>query len=133
MPIIRKIKVFFTDYRGEIKDIFTKEKYDHCSTVSFKKNAIRGNHFHKKSIQSSYILKGVFKVTSAKINKKTLKLNKIITKKINEGTFICHKEYEAHSYRCLSKNGLIIVFTKGVRGGINYEKDTFRLKNKIFN
>ena len=38
MSIIKKIKVFFADYRGEIKDIFSNEKYDHC---------VIGNNFNE--------------------------------------------------------------------------------------
>ena len=44
MASFKKIKVFFSDKRGVIKDIFSEEKYDHCAYVSFTKNAIRGNH-----------------------------------------------------------------------------------------
>ena len=132
MASFKKIKVFFSDKRGEIKDIYSHEKYDHCAYVSFTKNAIRGNHYHKKSIQSSYILEGVFKIYSYKINKKTFKKQKkTLVKKITKGTFVTHNEYEAHTYKCLSKKGILIVFSKGVRGGVNYEKDTFRLSEDL--
>lgn len=132
MASFKKIKTFFSDDRGVIKDIFSREKYDHCAFVSFTKNALRGNHYHKKSIQSSYVLEGIFQVYSSKINKKTLKKEKKIDKKrVTEGIFVTHNEFEAHSYKCVSQKGKLIVFTKGVRGGVDYEKDTFRLNYKL--
>tara|TARA_B100001057_G_scaffold489363_1_gene575470 strand:- start:9508 stop:9906 length:399 start_codon:yes stop_codon:yes gene_type:complete len=132
MASFKKIKVFFSDKRGVIKDIFFKEIYDHCAYVSFTKNAVRGNHYHKKSIQSSYILEGNFKVFSSKINRKTHSIQKkISSKKVTKGTFVTHAAYEAHTYKCLSKKGILIVFTKGIRGGVNYEKDTFRLRDEL--
>ena len=37
MSTIKKIKVFTSDDRGEITDIFTHEPKDHCTIVTFKK------------------------------------------------------------------------------------------------
>ena len=69
MSSVKKIKTFFSDDRGEIMDIFTHEPKDHCTIVTFTKNAIRGNHFHKESIQSAYVLEGNFKIYNVMINK----------------------------------------------------------------
>ena len=62
MSVVKKNKTFSSDDRGEIIDIFSKEPKEHCTIVTFKKNAVRGNHFHKKSIQSAYVLDGKFKM-----------------------------------------------------------------------
>ena len=68
MSSVKKIKTFSSDNRGEIMDIFTHEPKDHCAIVTFTKNAIRGNHFHKESIQSAYVLEGNFKIYNVMIN-----------------------------------------------------------------
>ena len=67
---------------------------DHCTIVTFNKNAIRGNHFHKKSTQYSFILNGKLKMITAKVDKKgriTSKIKKNCFRKyINRAqAFIC--------------------------------------------
>ena len=132
MSKVKKIKKFFSDNRGEIIDIFTHEPKDHCTIVTFTKNAIRGNHYHKKSVQSAYVLNGRFKIYSlivkkeSKINLKNSKL-----KKVKKGDYITHEKFEAHAYKCISRFGTLLVFTKGIRGGQYYEDDTFRLEKKL--
>ena len=49
----------------------------------------------------------------------------------SKGTYITHEKFEAHTYKCTSKTGSLIVFTKGIRGGKFYEDDTFRLEKKL--
>ena len=48
-----------------------------------------------------------------------------------KGDYITHEKFEAHTYKCTSETGSLIVFTKGVRGGKFYEDDTFRLEKKL--
>ena len=132
MSSVKKIKTFSSDDRGEIMDIFTHEPKDHCTIVTFTKNAIRGNHFHKESIQSAYVLEGNFKICNVMINE-DLKYNpeKIEEIEASKGDYIAHEKFEAHTYKCTSETGSLIVFTKGVRGGKFYEDDTFRLEKKL--
>jgi dTDP-4-dehydrorhamnose 3,5-epimerase-like enzyme len=132
MPIIKNIKKFSSDHRGEIIDIFTHEPKDHCTIVTFIKNSIRGNHFHKESIQSAYVLEGKFKIYNVMIDKDLNYNPKNIEIVVAEkGHYITHEKFEAHAYKCMSKKGSLIVFTKGVRGGKFYEDDTFRLEIKL--
>ena len=132
MSSIKKIKIFSSDDRGEIMDIFTHEPKDHCTIVTFSKNAVRGNHFHKKSIQSAYVLQGKFKIYNVMI-KEDLKYNREQIEEIEtiKGDYITHEKFEAHTYTCTSETGSLLVFTKGVRGGKYYEDDTFRLEEKL--
>ena len=51
--------------------------------------------------------------------------------KLDMYNYIIHKPNYAHSFKCLSSKGKLLAFTKGLRGGVNYEKDTFRLKKKL--
>ena len=126
------LKNSFKDKRGSIIDIFINKPKDHCTLVTFNKNATRGNHFHKKSIQYSLIIDGKFIAREAKINKKMkYNINKVKSYKISANYLFAHKPYEAHAYKCLSSKGTMIVFTKGIRGGKNYEDDTYRLERKL--
>ena len=68
MSIVKKIKTFSSDERGEIIDIFSKEPKEHCTIVTFNKDAVRGNHYHKKSVQSAYVLNGKFKIFSVQVD-----------------------------------------------------------------
>ena len=132
MSYIKEIKIFPSDDRGEIMDIFTHEPKDHCTIVTFSKNAVRGNHFHKESIQSAYVLEGKFKIYNVMI-KEDLKYNREQIEEIEtiKGDYITHEKFEAHTYKCTSETGSLLVFTKGVRGGKYYEDDTFRLEEKL--
>ena len=65
----KKLKDNFRDKRGRIVDIFTSQPKDHCTLVTFNKKAIRGNHFHKKSIQYDFIISGKLKMITAKVDK----------------------------------------------------------------
>ena len=127
-----KLKVFFKDKRGEIIDIFQGIKFEHATIVTFKKGAVRGNHFHKKSIQFSLIIDGKFLTREVKIDtKNNYNKKKIKSYKISSNSLLKHHPFKAHAFKCLSKTGKMIAFTKGIRGGTNYEKDTFRLEKKI--
>ena len=132
MSIIKKIKVFSSDDRGEIIDIFTHEPKDHSTIVTCTKDAIRGNHFHKESIQSAYVMEGNFQIYNVMIDK-DLKYDskKIEIIETTKGDYITHEKFEAHSYKCTSDSGSLMVFTKGVRGGKFYEDDTYRIEKKL--
>jgi dTDP-4-dehydrorhamnose 3,5-epimerase len=129
MSKIKKLKINHLDSRGLIMDIFEKIKINHCTLITFKKSSVRGNHYHKKSYQYSFILEGKFTVKEMKI--KNNPLNKIFSFNMNKNNFVEHKPNHAHAFKCNSKKGTMIVFSHGLRGGKDYEKDTFRLKNPI--
>ena len=132
MSNVKKIEIFTSDDRGEIIDIFTHEPKDHCTIVTFRKNAVRGNHFHKVSVQSAYVLEGNFEIHNVMIDKDlNFDPKKIEIVKTSKGDYITHEKFEAHTYKCISETGSLMVFTKGVRGGKFYEDDTYRLKKKL--
>ncbi len=129
MSIVKKIKTFSSDERGEIIDIFSKEPKEHCTIVTFNKDAVRGNHYHKKSVQSAYVLNGKFKIFSVKVdNNSNFNSSEIEEIDVSEGFYVTHKEFEAHTYKCISQKGRLLVFTSGIRGGEDYENDTTRVK-----
>ncbi len=126
----KKLKYNFKDKRGSIIDIFVNSPKDHCTLVTFNKNSVRGNHFHKKSTQYSFIISGKLKMITAKVDKKGKLVGKIKKRIISENTLIEHKPFSAHAFKALGKSSML-AFANGKRGGKNYEKDTFRLKKKL--
>ena len=124
------LKNSFKDKRGKIIDIFVKKPKDHCSLVTFNKGAIRGNHFHKKSIQYSFVVSGKLVMLSARVNKNGDIIGKIKKEILRENNFVTHKPFHAHAFKALSKSNLL-AFADGKRGGKDYEKDTFRLQTKL--
>ena len=108
--MIKILKNNFKDKRGEILDIFTKNPKDHCTLVTFNKGAIRGNHFHKKSTQYTYILNGKLTMYEVKVNSKGDKIRKLSQKFVKKNTLITHKKYTTHTYIYKKKTLNIIIF-----------------------
>ena len=70
-----KSKVNFKDSRGKIVDLIEKKNINAITFITQKKGKIRGNHYHKKTIQWNYLLKGKISIYAKSKNKKV----KIIT------------------------------------------------------
>ena len=119
-----KRKINFSDNRGFIIDLLEKKNINAITFITQKKGKIRGNHFHKKTIQWNYLIKGKLELLTRK-NKQ-----KIIRTLIKEGELVETSKNESHAIKAL-KNSEFLVFTQGPRGGKEYENDTFRLKNPI--
>jgi dTDP-4-dehydrorhamnose 3,5-epimerase-like enzyme len=128
MTKIQKLKINHKDKRGFIFDVFTRSPKEHCSIITFKKNSVRGNHYHKISKQFSLILEGKFEVFYSKISKNGNIIGKIEKKIVSERYLITHPSYNIHTFKCISNTGTMLAFACGLRGGKNYENDTFRIK-----
>jgi len=124
------LKNNFKDKRGLIIDIFINKPKDHCTLVTFNKNAVRGNHYHKKSTQYSFVISGKLILMTSKIGINGKKLSKVKKEVVNANSLITHKPFHAHAFKALTKASLL-AFADGIRGGKNYEKDTFRLAKKM--
>ena len=119
-----KTRINFRDNRGFIVDLLEKKNINAITFITQKKGKIRGNHFHKKTIQWNYLIKGKLELLTRK-NKQ-----KIIRTLMKEGDLVETSKNESHAIKAL-KNSEFLVFTQGPRGGKEYENDTFRLKNPI--
>jgi dTDP-4-dehydrorhamnose 3,5-epimerase-like enzyme len=117
-----KRKIDFKDKRGSIMDIVVGRPFEHCVIIYCEPGAVRGNHYHKYSTQSDFILFGKMAVYGRKKGSK--KIEKFLASKND----VTHWEKgEVHEFIALEKSAFLS-FVKGPRGGKNYEKDTFRLK-----
>jgi dTDP-4-dehydrorhamnose 3,5-epimerase-like enzyme len=117
------LKNNFVDGRGFIKDILYDTEINHVTLIYSKKGSVRGNHYHKRTVQYTYVVDGNIKYFFKKIKSKN-KPKKLLLKK---NSFIRTNSNEIHAFKFL-KNSQIIVFSSGLRGGKDYEKDTFRIK-----
>ena len=119
-----KTKINYKDDRGIIKDLLEKKNINAITYITQKKNKIRGNHFHKKTIQWNYLLKGKIKIVS---KKKSSKAKSILLKK---GDLVVTSQNESHAILAIVDSEYL-VFTQGPRGGKEYENDTFRLSKPL--
>ena len=119
-----KIKINHRDTRGVNIDFLEKKKINAITYITQKKGKIRGNHFHKKTTQWNYLMKGKIKVVAKKKNKKIKEM--ILLK----GDLVVTSSNESHAIKAI-KYSEYLVFTQGPRGGKEYENDTFRLTKPL--
>ena len=121
-----QIKPVFIDDRGNISDIFYDQNINHVALINSSKSAIRGNHYHLKTIQYALITKGSFEYWYKSINSDNLSKCEVIS----ENEMVVSKPGEIHAFRMLEDTQMI-VFSEGLRGGSDYEKDTYRVESTI--
>jgi quercetin dioxygenase-like cupin family protein len=118
--IVHHLKTAYIDERGEITDILQHTPVDSVTVITCKKGSIRANHYHKESIQYSYILSGEIiaytQMPEMEVEKQTL----------YEGDMLESPPLERHALHA-THDSVLLIITKGPRGGGNYEDDTFRI------
>jgi len=104
------------DERGIIKDLLVT---DECSIthVTFKEGAVRGNHYHKKTVQKDCVLKG--RLICSQYGKET---------EVTVGDWIQTEPHVEHAYKALEDSELLSICW-GVRKGEDFEKDVVRLSD----
>ena len=119
-----KTKINYRDKRGVIIDLLEKEKINAITYITQNKGKVRGNHFHKKTVQWNYLIKGRIKIVTKKKNSKAKEMI------LSKGDLVVTPSNESHAIKAI-KYSEYLVFTKGPRAGEEYENDTFRLKNPL--
>jgi len=131
MSEVKKLEIAHEDPRGIIMDIFSSEPKDHGALITFNKGAQRANHYHKKSIQYTFLVSGSLVMRTSDVSKDG-KLSEVFKEIVMEPYMLVkHDPYEAHAFRAES-NSTILAFACGLRGGDDYEKDVYRLINNMF-
>lgn len=123
MKLIRK-EIVVEDDRGQITDILENEIIEHATVISSKKGAVRGNHYHKESVQFTFILKGSIKLLTQ------IPGGRVETTIIESGDLVFTPPMEKHAMIAL-EDSEFLVLTRGPRGGQNYEGDTYRLTESL--
>lgn len=121
------LEINFEDDRGIIMDLLSKQDMNAATLISFKKGAIRGNHFHKHTIQYNFILKGSLRYVYQKDNEP---IGEIILSTDNKSRLNFSEPWEKHAMIALEDTEML-VFTMGPRGGNDYETDTYRLETPL--
>ncbi len=114
----------FEDERGIIKDILSHETIDAVTIITSKKGSVRGNHYHKDTVQYNYILEGKIELLTQKPEQP------VESAILNTGDLAMTVTYEKHALHAL-EDSVILILTRGPRNGIDYEKDTFRLNEPL--
>lgn len=116
----------FSDHRGHIIDLVTNEEINAVTIVTFTKGAVRANHYHKQTIQWNYVMSG--EILLATQNPGEEKHERVL----KEGDFVITPANERHALKGLT-DAKMLVLTKGLRAGLEYESDTFRLDVPLIN
>ena len=119
-----RIKINHQDSRGVIVDLLEKKKINAITYITQKKGKIRGNHFHKKTIQWNYLIKGKIKIVTKKRNRGVQEMI------LSRGDLVVTSSNESHAIKAIEYSEYL-VFTQGPRGGKEYENDTFRLAEPL--
>lgn len=115
------------DDRGAITDIFYKEEINHVNSIISKKGALRGDHYHKKTTQHILMLAGSMEYWHKQLDSQE-PAKCIVVKK---GDIITTPPFEIHALCMLEDNTEFITFSSGLRGGSDYEADTFRVEPSL--
>ena len=112
------------DERGEITDILVREHIEYVTLITSSKGASRGHHYHEKTTQWVYVLKGKLKLITQ------MPGHPVLATLLEKGDLALTEALERHGMIALD-DSTFMVFTHGVRGGEDYEKDTFRLADPL--
>ena len=122
--IVYSIRPAYKDERGEILDILESD-VRHTGMVTFsRKGVVRGNHYHKKSTQYSYVLSGRIKLITLPI-----KGGKKREFMLRPGSFAKIPPKIIHVYKSLTKAAMLDMTTES-RKKAGYEQDTIRVSGK---
>ena len=119
-----QLEINHEDERGVIIDLLENEVVNAVTYITLAKDAIRGNHYHKETTQWNYITKGRVKILSQSGDKPVVE---ILAEK---GDLYITPPMEKHAFVGIEESEML-VFTKGPRGGKEYESDTFRLEQPL--
>lgn len=118
-------EINFQDARGSITDIFVNDPKQHCTIIVTHKGGVRGNHYHTLSRQHDFIVSGHLEVFCQRVGDS--KIERVI---VGPGDLVTWDPNVAHEFIALEES-VMITFVDGVRGGPDYEKDTYRLSTPL--
>ena len=123
MKLVHK-ETAFEDERGRILDILENGVIDSVTIISSKKGAVRGNHYHKESVQYTFVLKGEMMLFTQMPGEETE------VTVLGPGDLAFTPPLERHAL-VARKDSEFLALTRGPRRGQNYEQDTYRLEKSL--
>jgi len=119
----KSIKPATTDERGQISDILYKSNFQHAAIIESNRGGlIRGNHYHKQTTQHIFITKGALRYWYQPFDKS----DGVKSVLVQDYDLVSTPPFEVHALEILEPTQFV-VFSDGVRGGDDYESDTFRV------
>jgi len=118
----RRIETATLDERGRISDVFYKASIEHVAIIeSHQQGLIRGNHYHKLTTQHIFITRGSLRYWYRPVDGSAPTQSIVV----REYEMVSTPPFEVHALEILEPNQFV-VFSSGLRGGTDYESDTFR-------
>jgi quercetin dioxygenase-like cupin family protein len=118
------LKPAFTDARGAITDLISDDEINAVTLITFAKGAVRANHYHERTIQWNYVVRGeILLATQFPGGEKQDRV-------LKAGEFAVTRENERHALKGITE-AEVLILTKGPRAGSQYENDTFRLTEPL--
>lgn len=113
----------FSDNRGTITDIFYQANMNHGCIITNEPGAVRGNHFHKSTVQYTLVMSGSLTYYSKPSDSdQAPDVFEAVA-----GDMIISEPNEIHTLKAGAAGCTFIAFAEGVRGGTDYESDTYRV------
>ena len=116
-----------TDDRGKIADLFYNDNINHVAIVDSEPGSLRGNHYHKQRTQHMLMTKGSLEYWYKPVGSD--EPAKMIVARV--GDVVSTPPNEIHAFVIRDDGNQFVVFSEGVRGGCDYESDTFRVPNIV--
>ena len=121
---VRSLRPAHVDARGAILDILTQVNIDAITLITSKKGAVRGNHYHKRTVQYTYLISGRLSyLTSGKSGR-------VARRVMAPGDIVESPPGETHTFVAL-RDSVFLSLSRGPRRGFDYEKDTYRLPKPL--
>ena len=115
------------DDRGAIVDIFYDTEINHVNSIKSVKGALRGDHYHKQTTQYILMIKGSMEYWYKPFDSDEPAKQVVI----KTGDLITTPSFEVHALKILEDGTEFMAFSSGLRGGQDYEKDTFRVEPSL--
>lgn len=124
MSYVKTIKPFFSDSRGTLAHLLDGSiKIESVLLITCKKGAVRANHYHKRDMHLSYMLKGVMDYTYRDMRKRNVHKRTI---RVHEGQIVVSPPMVAHAMEFI-EDSVFLALTTQKRNRTSYEKDTVRM------
>ena len=117
------IKPTFEDARGSIYDVLEGDRIKHVGILLSEAKSIRGNHYHKKATQWTYVVDGKIIIYIKQLDENS-RIKKI---EMNPGDIVELPPMTIHAIEALERSTLLVL-TDQPRVNNGYEYDTFRIK-----
>lgn len=113
-----------SDERGSIMDILYNTKIDHVAIIETNSGSfIRGNHYHKHTTQRIYMLDGMLRYWYNNTSGFDSSNTKSVL--VETGFLVTTPPNEIHALEMIGASRFLVL-SSGIRGGKDYESDTFR-------